>query len=134
MNVTNSTNLPLINYAEAALIVSTSLARKGCTAFESEEMRRHHKKEVNLFVQAFMTSVVHSLILLSFNLTSIYVSEGIFLFLGTTFVWELSYAFAGCVLIWFNPEIQRHLGLRASIRLLFNNTTSRMFQMTSSRN
>ncbi|CAJ0608118.1 unnamed protein product, partial [Cylicocyclus nassatus] len=123
----------LLSLVRLQMMKKKSLARKGSTTSETNKMKRQHKKQVNLFVQAFLTSVVYSLTLLSFNLTSTYIPEGFYLFLGTTFAWESAHAFAGFVLVWFNPEIRRHFAVQEFTQL-FTKPTSTVFHITSSKN
>ncbi|CAJ0608124.1 unnamed protein product [Cylicocyclus nassatus] len=99
--------------------------QKGNHHLMRDEKKRQHKKETDLFVQAFLTSCVYFLMLICFHVISVHASEGFFLFLSTTFVWELSHTLGGAILIWFNPEIRRHLsGANEFIRFLSNPTST----------
>ncbi|CAJ0608275.1 unnamed protein product [Cylicocyclus nassatus] len=70
---------------------------------------KRRRKELLLFTQTFVNSLMYAFMLLCFHLVAPSVSTNFQLFLCTTLVWGLSHTFGGVILIVFNPEVRRHI-------------------------
>ncbi|CAJ0608274.1 unnamed protein product [Cylicocyclus nassatus] len=113
----------LVTLLKLQTIRKNTSSSKFCAAPAAEEMK--HKKEVKLFAQAFLISIVNSVMCICFNWISAYIPKGFCLFLCTTYAWELSHVLVGFILIWFNPEIRRHLvGVQHFLNYLTNPTST----------
>ncbi|EPB68115.1 hypothetical protein ANCCEY_12792 [Ancylostoma ceylanicum] len=100
----------MVTLLQLRSMTKSILARKAVIdACESSDLSRRQKKELLFFLQAFTNSLIYVLMLICFHLISRVVVTDFQLFLCTTFIWGLSHAGGGVVLIAFNPEIRRHI-------------------------
>ncbi|KAL6734135.1 hypothetical protein Aduo_004706 [Ancylostoma duodenale] len=102
----------IITLLQLRSMTKNILARKANnekSAHQNNDMSRRQRKELLFFTQAFMNSLIYAFMLICFHLISRVVRTDFELFLCTTFIWGLSHAGGGVILIVFNPEIRRHL-------------------------
>ncbi|PAV74333.1 hypothetical protein WR25_13834 [Diploscapter pachys] len=78
----------------------------------SSDAARRQKKEVLFFVQSFVNTILYCFMLVCFHIIAPleWVSSNRFTsFLSTTFIWEISHALGGVILVGFNREIHRRI-------------------------
>ncbi|RCN28642.1 hypothetical protein ANCCAN_25613 [Ancylostoma caninum] len=102
--------IDIVTLLQLRSMTKSVLARKTATdAYQSSDMSRRQRKELLFFLQAFTNSLVYVFMLICFHLISRLVVTDFQLFLCTTFIWGLSHAGGGVILMAFNPEIRRHV-------------------------